>query len=352
VVAREVIGRDLAARQSRAARATFYDGNNNTRLYALVAGAQYDALRVAGDPGEQQAAAVAAAEAVLRVVFPTQRAALAHALAAEEAALRASGLPAASLRAGERAGRLAAGRWMRDAAAELRAAPWKGRVPGGPGRWRSDGGPPGLAISVGLRPWFLTSRDQLRPPPPPEVGTPEHTAALDAVRTATMQRTRAQTRATWAWARNAATLWSEIAGAAILRQGLSERDAARAVMYLNMALSDATIACWDTKLTYWSARPSQVDSTLDLSIPLPNFPSYPSAHATLFATGAAVLGRFLPAEQAALDSMAAEAPSSRVWAGVHYPFDNATGARLGRQVADLALAVADAEAPVAPPAGR
>jgi PAP2 superfamily. len=34
---------------------------------------------------------------------------------------------------------------------------------------------------------------------------------------------------------------------------------------------------------------------------------------------------------------------SRVWAGVHYPFDNEVGARLGRQVAAAALLVLDAE---------
>jgi len=230
-----------------------------------------------------------------------------------------------------------------DAAAELRVPPWSGRVPVGAGRWRGEGGPPGLAISVGLRPWFLAGRDRLRPPPPPAPGSADFAAALAAVRAATAQRTRAETRATWAWARNGATLWSEIAGDVILRRHLSEPEAARALMDLNMALSDATIACWDAKLTYWSPRPSEVDSTLDLSIPVPNFPAYPSAHATLFATGAMVLGHLVPAEQAALDSLAREATDSRVWAGVHYPFDNEAGARLGRLVAQEALQVLDAE---------
>src|SRR6185295_4972174 len=45
VISRELIGRALAAREGRPARPTFYDGNNNTRLYALVSGAQHDALR-------------------------------------------------------------------------------------------------------------------------------------------------------------------------------------------------------------------------------------------------------------------------------------------------------------------
>jgi membrane-associated phospholipid phosphatase len=343
VISRELIGRALAAREGRPARPTFYDGNNNTRLYALVSGAQLDALRAATASGEADAAAAAAAAAVLRIVFPGERALLDRELAAERARLRDRGIAAARVRAGEAAGRHAARRWTADAAAELRVPPWSGHVPAGAGHWRGDGGPPGLAISLGLRPWFLEGRDQFRPPPPPAPGSADFAAALAAVRAAAGHRTRAETRATWAWARNGATLWSEIAGDVILRRHLSEPEAARVLMYLNMALSDATIACWDAKLTYWSPRPSEVDSTLDLSIPVPDFPAYPSAHATLFAAGAMVLGHLVPAEQAALDSLAREATASRVWAGVHYPFDNEAGTRLGRQVAEAALQVLGAE---------
>ena len=348
VVARELVGRDLArrdlaARAGHPAGATFYDGNNNSRLYALVSGAQYDALRAVPDPREGAIAAATAAAAVLGTVFPRERDLIGRELAAERARHGASDIPADGARAGEAAGRRAARRWTADAAAELRVPPWTGRVPSGPDRWRADGGPPSLAISLGLRPWFLAARDQFRPPPPPSPGSQELAAGLAAVRDATRNRSRAETRATWAWARNAATLWSEIAGEAILRRQLSEPDAARALMYLNMTLSDATIACWDAKLTYWYPRPSQLDSRIDLSVPLPNFPSYPSAHATLFAAGAAVLGHLVPEEQAALDSLAREATMSRVWAGVHYPFDNEAGARLGRQVAGAALLVLAAE---------
>jgi len=78
-------------------------------------------------------------------------------------------------------------------------------------------------------------------------------------------------------------------------------------------------------------------------VPLPDFPSYPSAHATLFAAGASVLGHLLPGEQDRLDSLAAEATDSRVWAGVHFPFDNSAGIQLGRRVADAAKLVIDAE---------
>ena len=343
VAARALIERTIAARGGRPAGPTFYDGNNNSRLYALVAGAQYDALRASQEPREAELAAITAASAVLRAVFPRDSAWIERRRRAETATLRKEGLSPASARAGELAGRRAAARWVKDAAAELRAAPWRGTVPAGAFRWRGEAKSPALAISLGLKPWFLSRRDQFRPPPPPERDSPAFRAGMAVVRTATGTRTREQTILTWRWARNAATLWSEIAGETILRRKLPEADAARALMYLNMALSDATIACWDAKLTYWYPRPSQLDPRLDLSVPLPDFPSYPSAHATLFAAGAGVLGHLLPAEGPRLDSLAAEATDSRVWAGVHFPFDNSAGSQLGRQVAEAANAVIDAE---------
>ena len=343
VASRALIERAIAARGARPARPTFYDGNNNTRLYALVAGAQYDALRAGQDPREAELAAIVAASAVLRTVFPRDSGWIERRRAAETATLKKEGLSTAGVRSGELAGRRAAARWVKDAAAELRVPPWRGAVPAGPFRWRGEGKSPALAISLGLKPWFLERRDQFRPPPPPEHNSPGFRASMAVVRTATGTRTREQTLLTWRWARNAATLWSEIAGEAMLRRKLPETDAARALMYLNMALSDATIACWDAKLTYWYPRPSQVDPRLDLSVPLPDFPSYPSAHATLFAAGAGVLGHLLPGERQRLDSLAAEATDSRVWAGVHFPFDNSAGIQLGRRVAEAANAVIDAE---------
>lgn len=347
VAARALVERAIAARERTPARPTFYDGNNNTRLYALVAGAQYDALRApANDTLAAHAAAVTAASRVLAAVFARDSDWIARRRRDELAALSSGGLSAAAARSAEAAGRTAAARWVTEARAELRTPPWNGRVPRGPGRWRGASASPALAISLNLRPRFLRARDEFRPPPPPALGSSTARVQLAAVRNAAALRTRAQTRATWAWARNAATLWSEIAGGVVLRRHLPEVEAARALMYLNMTLSDATIACWDAKLTYWYPRPSQQDSTLELSIAVPDFPSYPSAHATLFAAGAAVLGHLVPAEQATLDSLANEAMSSRVWAGVHYPMDNAAGAELGRRVATLAIAAADAERPL------
>ncbi len=52
---------------------------------------------------------------------------------------------------------------------------------------------------------------------------------------------------------------------------------------------------------------------------------------------ARVLGSFLPRESVRLDRLAHQAAMSRLFAGIHYRFDNNTGLRLGRTVAAWAL---------------
>ena len=82
----------------------------------------------------------------------------------------------------------------------------------------------------------------------------------------------------------------------------------------------------------------------------PADPSYPGAHAVISAAGATVLSAFLGQDRFDFDvtsevlpgvtrsfgrfsAAAGEASSSRVFAGVHFPFDLTAGRRLGRQVA-------------------
>jgi hypothetical protein len=51
-----------------------------------------------------------------------------------------------------------------------------------------------------------------------------------------------------------------------------------------------------------------------------------------------VLGHFIPAEHAEMKRLADEAAMSRLYAGVHYRFDNDVGVELGRRVARYAIA--------------
>lgn len=78
-------------------------------------------------------------------------------------------------------------------------------------------------------------------------------------------------------------------------QGKSLTETARALALLNMAISDAAVATFDTKYHYKLWRPetairagdmdgnpkTEPDALFAPLIPAPCFPSYPSAHATL-----------------------------------------------------------------------
>lgn len=101
---------------------------------------------------------------------------------------------------------------------------------------------------------------------------------------------------------------------------------------------DGLVSSHEAKFFYWLLRPTMADPAITLSIPLPNFPSYPSNHAVISGGMARVLGAMFPAEKARLDALAEEAALSRVLGGIHYRFDADAGLTLGRAIATWALA--------------
>ncbi len=111
---------------------------------------------------------------------------------------------------------------------------------------------------------------------------------------------------------------------------------------LNTAQTDAFIACWDAKFTYWSMRPvTAIHASLDASwLPLiatPPFPSYVSGHSTTSGAASTVLAHVFPDQADLLAGLADEAAVSRLYGGIHYASDNAAGLALGRLVGAAAL---------------
>jgi membrane-associated phospholipid phosphatase len=85
-------------------------------------------------------------------------------------------------------------------------------------------------------------------------------------------------------------------------------------------------------------RPSQADITItSLPLGLPNHPSYPSGHSCISAAAVTVLSDVFPRKTAELEAGLAAAGMSRVYGGIHYPFDVAAGQQLGRDVGSWAL---------------
>jgi membrane-associated phospholipid phosphatase len=188
---------------------------------------------------------------------------------------------------------------------------------------------------------LMTSGSEFRPVPPPPFAGPVFLAALQRVRTFSDTRTPEQLAILNFWndpipVGSHGAHWNQIGVSLILRDHLNDQRAVDVLERLNLALSDATIACMDAKYTYWYIRPYQADPLITTPLGQPGHPSYPSLHACQGGAAVGVLEHEFPSDQASLEAMLAEMLLSREWAGLHYWFDTETGAQMGRQVAALA----------------
>ena len=320
-----------------------------SRMLTYLSLAQYRAVLAAeaGKDGSTHpsapAAVGAASVAVLSSFFPVAATTLEKKLDDD---LSAPGWPGAQNddpASGEAIGRAVGAAVLAQAASDNYYVTLPGVPPVGPGYWIPAPAPAPIVRSLyGVRPFFLTSADQLRPPPPPAIGSPEFLAAYAEVRYISDTRTPEQIAIaqTWATAMPPYTTGSEnlVADQLIVDHHRTEREAARILAYLNAAAFDAQIACWDAKFTYWFIRPSQYDVAITLAVSLPNHPSYPSAHQCITGATMSVLIDAFPSERPRLEQYIETAGLSRIYAGLHYRFDIEAGESIGRQAAALALA--------------
>ncbi len=109
--------------------------------------------------------------------------------------------------------------------------------------------------------------------------------------------------------------------------------AARVYALLAASLFDAFIASQDGKFAYWYIRPHQLDPAIVPLFPVPNFPSYPSNHATFSEARSEILAYLFPQHADFIRAVGKEAGDSRIWAGIHYQIDNVAGVHLGKSFA-------------------
>ncbi|HEX6576416.1 MAG TPA: vanadium-dependent haloperoxidase [Gemmatimonadaceae bacterium] len=306
--------------------------------YTLVSVAQYAAIDAARNRGgvSTEAAIASASATVLNELIgdSAARASIARELASD---IQRAGTDERAALAGEQLGRDIARAVLKNSPTLNLMGPWNGTIPKGPGMWYSARGIPPIGAGLGQsRAWLLDSAAQFRPAPPPAFGSPSWNAALEEVQRIAKTRTAEQTRIARNWdSSDPWARWNEFASNALTRHQMSDAESARILALLNVAASDAIIACFEAKYHYWSIRPSQADTTLMLadSVGLPNFPSYPSGHACSAGAFDAVLGHFFPSEKAEITRIAEEQAMSRLYGGIHYRFDNDAGLNLGRAVA-------------------
>ena len=188
----------------------------------------------------------------------------------------------------------------------------------------------------------------LRPGPPPLTGSDKFKQETEEINQMTKNITREQIAIVHFWADGVATYtppghWNAIAADDFIKRNFSEVRWARNLALLNMAMMDAAIVCWDTKMTYFNPRPSQMNPSIKTYTGLPNFPSYISGHSTFSAAAATVLGYIIPERAADYTAMAQQASISRMYGGIHYRADCQTGLVVGANIGAYAVTKGQAD---------
>lgn len=209
--------------------------------------------------------------------------------------------------------------------------------------------PVGITPAYGkVKTWWIGSPADVRPGPPPAVGSAEYETAKAEMLDLVENATRDQQEIAYFWADGFGTYtpaghWGRIAADYIVQYRLNPLRTARTFAYMNTAMMDAGISCWDTKYYYMYPRPPQGNEDILCLFGLPNFPSYTSGHSTFSAAAATVLGYVFPSEASLFDSYAKDASESRIYSRIHWRFDCETGVQVGNTIGDMATAVAAAD---------
>jgi len=345
------------------------------RVYAYVAMAMYDATVAAWDskyaynrprpsqadptlktvlptpaspsyPSEHAATAGAAA-GVLSYFFPDE-AAYFQALAQEAAISRVrAGLQYPSdYTAGLELGKQVAARVIAIAKADGSDAVWGGTVPTGNCLW--VGSNPGNVTATNWKPILLAAPNEFRPAAPPDCNSDQMKAQVADVRNFPRGLTAFGTnyKAFYWQSPEGLQTWPYVyANKWISEDKLDQNPPRVARAYALIALSffDAFIGSQDGKFTYWYIRPPQLDTAIVPLFPVPNFPSYPSNHATFSSTRSEVLAYLFPAHADFIRAVGKEAGDSRIWAGIHYQIDLDSGNALGKSIAQKFIAWANSD---------
>jgi hypothetical protein len=408
--AREQLGPGRASRALAIVHIAMFDAINSV----LRRHEGYCKVRVPFGPISLEAAVSQAAHDTLVELFPAQAVSL-HALLAED-------LHETKNRVAKRNGILL-GRRVADAILALRVDDGSAKpephvgvehvTSDLPGRWRQD---PISLIPLALgaywgqcAPFVLESSSQFRAPPFPAMTSPEYTIAYNEVKRlggdgiiTPTERTPEQTEIGIYWAYDGTPslcapprLYNQIAVQIADQMGTDPVELARLLALANIAMSDATLSCWESKYYYDIWRPVTGIRESDpgtgptgagdgnsetvgdpawspLGAPASNlngpnftppFPAYPSGHATMGGALFQTLRRFygsdnipftfvsdelngitkdntgnvrplIPRSFETFSQAEEENGQSRIYLGIHWSFDKTEGIAMGRQVAD------------------
>jgi hypothetical protein len=314
-----------------------------------------------------EAAAAAAAHAVLLALLPEEQAKLDAGLASSLARV-ADGQPKMS---GIELGRRAAAELLALRANDSAKAPDTYRPQSAPGVYVPTVIPAGVTFGR-VRPWSMESGAQFRPPAPPPLSSETWTRDLNEIREIgglnSTKRTAEQTDIGRFWLITGPQSWNPVVRELVRLKPLDLVESARLFALVAMATDDAYIAVFDAKYHYNLWRPVTAIRNADITgnpatprdpawLPLgetPMHPEYPCAHCITSAAAAVVLksvfGNAIPALSITsptapgvtrawtrIDDYADEIAAARIYAGFHYRFSTKIGAEMGRKIGELTM---------------
>lgn len=320
-----------------------------------------------------EAAAIAAAHAVLKNYFPASAQALDAARATSLAAIPDGQAKTDGISVGEAAAAAMIARRANDGSTPLQTF-----LPASidPGVWQPT--PPAFGPGILLNwrsvtPFGIRSSDQFRLPPPPALTSQKYRKAYDEVKNVgelnSTARPKDRTDVARFYAITSPTqVFDVVAQQVSIAQNRSLSENARAFALINMAISDALVSVFDTKYFYVFWRPVTAIRAGDLDgnphtdgdvnwtpfINTPSFPGYASAHASgcgaarkvaelLFGAGGHTITLSNPAlpdvvlHYTTFHDITEDVDDARVYGGIHFRFDQRAGNRLGRQVAEYVV---------------
>jgi hypothetical protein len=352
---------------------------DQSRTMAMVHVAMFDAVNAverrytpykvnakAAPGASMEAAAAAAARAILVKLYPN----------APDAFEKAYTVALASIQDGE--GKSAGIAVGEAAAAEiyaLRAADGTGA----PTTYRpfTAGGvyvPTVLPVNTdtaAVKPWIMGQPAQFRPGPPPALTSKQWAQDYNEVKDlggkTSAKRTPEQTDIARFWALTGPATWNPIMRQLAAARNLSLIENARLFALVHMAGADAFIAVFDAKYAYNFWRPITAIRNGDIDsndaterdpgwLPLidtPMHPEYPCAHCiTSSAVGTVLIAEFGSGQVAPITMTSPTAPAvtrkweriadyveevsnARIWAGIHYRTSAQVGQDMGRDIGRL-----------------
>lgn len=313
----------------------------------------------------QEAAAAAAAHAVLSWLFPAHKGMLDGALTSALAKVP----DGAAKNDGVAVGKQVAAKYIAKRSDDGSARKMEYTPRSGAGQWQPT--PPAHAPMrlpqwAEVTPFVLTSPTELSVTGPPALESAQFAKDLDEVRRLgardSKERTADQTAAAIFWVINTPVPWNAAARAAAVAKGTSVIENARLFALMNMAGADAYIASWAIKKQYGFWRPvtairttaTNPDPHWEPLLNTPAHPEYVSAHCTYSGAAARVLQQLFGNDGVTFSvtfggpsgvtrtypgfaPLEKEVEDARIWAGIHFRTADEHGTALGRQIADLAV---------------